>query len=291
MTEKLNAPAPAKVNLVLEVCGRREDGYHDIATLIQTLELADTVTLRFGTTPGVTVSGPYAEGTPADETNLAWRAAVELAKLTGKDVGRLAIHLEKRVPPAGGLGGGSSDAATVLRLLQRAWPKTEQWMLAKVAQETGSDVVAIADGGTVLAFGRGELSFPSDHELPEHGVVLFVPPVTVNLKTARMFAALGKLPFDEGSLAEALDRRMPCQIRGADVFNAFERVAFDVFPGLAGLWEDLETRIGEPIHLAGAGPTLFWIGPPGEARGVAARARGLPCKVIETRTSPSLWRP
>jgi 4-diphosphocytidyl-2-C-methyl-D-erythritol kinase len=178
----------------------------------------------------------------------------------------------------------------VIRLLQRAWPKAEQWMLAVAAASTGSDVTAIADGGTVFAFGRGEMVLPCASELPEHGVVLFVPPESLEKKTARMFAALDGLPADDGSIVEALQDRLPCQLRGADIYNAFERVAFDMFPGLAELWDDLETRIGEPIHLAGAGPTMFWIGPTGEARGVAARAQGLPCTVIETRTSPSLWR-
>ena len=290
MPEKLSAPAPAKINLVLEVCGRRDDGYHDIATLIQTLELADTVTLTFGAAAGISVSGPYAAGTPGDASNLAWQAAARVAKLAGKSVDDLHIDIVKRIPTAAGLGGGSSDAATVIRLLQIYWPGVEDAVLGRACVETGSDVLAIADGGTVFASGRGELTLPSNHELPEHGVVLFVPGLTLDLKTARMFSALGKLPFDDGSIAETLDRRMPCQLRGADIYNSFERVAFDMFPGLASLWEDLETRIGEPIRLAGAGPTLFWIGPPGEARSVATKARGLPCRVIETRTSPSLWR-
>jgi 4-diphosphocytidyl-2C-methyl-D-erythritol kinase len=106
-----------------------------------------------------------------------------------------------------------------------------------------------------------------------------------------MFAALAAFPFDDDAVSTALRARLRCQLRGADIYNAFERVAFEMFPGLAALWEELETRIGEPIRLAGAGPTLFWIGPPDEAAAVAERAGGLPCTVIETRTSPSLWRP
>src|SRR5688572_15340241 len=122
MPAELTAPAPAKVNLVLEVLGKRDDGFHEIDTVLQTLELADVVTLSVGGPPGIVVSGPYADGTPADESNLAWRAAEALARRTGRPLaGRLRMSLEKRIPPAGGLGGGASDAATVLRLLQRTW--------------------------------------------------------------------------------------------------------------------------------------------------------------------------
>jgi 4-diphosphocytidyl-2-C-methyl-D-erythritol kinase len=153
----------------------------------------------------------------------------------------------------------------------------------------GSDEPFFLLGGTARATGRGE-RVRSVGDLPEHGVVLFVPPMMLGRKTARMFAALDALPFDDGSITEPLAERLPCHLRGHDIFNAFERVAFDMFPGLAALREDLEMRIGEPIHLAGAGPTLFWIGPAGETDAVAARAEGLGCTVIPTRTSPSLWR-
>ena len=118
------APAPAKINLILEILGKRPDGYHEMRTVLQTLQLSDTVTItgRASNATWVTASGPFASGTPLDGTNLAWRAAEELARRMGHSLDGIAIHLEKRIPPAGGLGGGASDAATVLRLLQRIWP-------------------------------------------------------------------------------------------------------------------------------------------------------------------------
>lgn len=300
MPERLTAAAPAKINLVLEVLGKREDGYHDIATIMQTLELADRVTLTFGAEPGVTVTGPYAQGTPADESNLAWRAAMRLAEQGGRSLGDVQIVIEKQTPAAAGLGGGASDAATTLRLLVAPEPpaplpagegggRRGEESLVAVANAVGSDVVFFLTGGTALATGRGEIvdALP---DLREHGVVLFVPRRTLERKTARMFAALDEMPFDDGSVSAALRMRLPCELRTVDVYNAFERVAFDMFPGLAKLWEELETRIEEPIRLAGAGPTLFWIGPPEEAGGVTARAEGLDCTVISTRTGRSPWR-
>ena len=107
MPRRLRGWAPAKINLVLEVLGRRPDGYHEIDTILHTLDLAGTVDLELESArPGVTVAGPFAEGVPADQTNLAWLVAAELARRTGNEVEALSITLDKQVPAAGGLGGG-----------------------------------------------------------------------------------------------------------------------------------------------------------------------------------------
>ena len=282
-TDLLAGLAPAKVNLVLEVTGRRSDGYHEVDTILQTLELADRVVISSGGQRGVEVGGPFADGTPADETNLAWRAAVALGRRCGHSVETLRISLEKHIPPAGGLGGGASDAATTLRLLQRLWPEATDAMVYDAAVEVGSDEAFFLVGGTARARGRGErveaLQPPG-----RHGVVLFIPSQTLERKTARMFAVLDSRPFDRGQVAERFAVAAPATIRGDDVFNAFEQVAFEEFPGLGDLRRAIETRIGVPVRLAGAGPTLFWIGPEEDAAGVAGKAVGLDCTVIVTAT-------
>jgi 4-diphosphocytidyl-2-C-methyl-D-erythritol kinase len=287
--ERLSGRAPAKVNLVLEVTGRRADGYHEIDTVLQTLELADLVTVESGAAP-IIVRGPFAAGTPADPSNLAWRAAEALARLTGQSVEGLSITLEKRIPPAGGLGGGASDAATVLRLLQRRWPEATDELLLRAAAAVGSDEPFFVFGGTARATGRGEIVTPLPPLAPA-GVVLFIRHETIERKTARMFEALDRMPFDSGSVAAAFAGRGAGPVTAADVYNSFEKVAFDLFAGLATLWEELERRTGEPIWLAGAGPTLFWVGPPDAAADIAARARGADCTIVETATAGSLWRP
>lgn len=287
--EGLTGSAPAKVNLVLEVSGTRSDGYHEIDTVLQTLELADTVTLNRGVASEIRVTGPYAEGTPADQTNLAWRAAAALAKRCGRPTDGLGISLQKEIPAAGGLGGGSSDAATTLRLLQHWWPEATEGQVRESAAEVGSDEAFFLVGGTARARGRGEqvtLLPPLDR----HAVVLFVPSATIERKTARMFAALDQHPFDDGAVVEKFVREFSRSIRSADVYNAFERVAFDVFEGLGSLWETLEQRAGVPIRLAGAGPTLFWIGPERDRDHVAGAAFGTACAAIPTFTAESLWR-
>ncbi|MCA9823745.1 MAG: 4-(cytidine 5'-diphospho)-2-C-methyl-D-erythritol kinase, partial [Dehalococcoidia bacterium] len=117
MGEVLTAVAPAKVNLVLEVLGRRDDGYHEIDTVLQTLQVADRVSIANAgpDDPRVEVTGPWRSGVPADASNLAWKAVMLLAERLKRDASNLRILLEKHIPAAGGLGGGSSDAVTILR--------------------------------------------------------------------------------------------------------------------------------------------------------------------------------
>ncbi len=282
--EVLEAPAPAKVNLVLEVTGQRLDGYHEIDTVLQTLELADTVQVLLGGAPGMRITGPCAAGTPDDESNLAWRAAIELAARCGKSLNGLGIHIDKWIPAAGGLGGGASDAATVLRLLAQRWGAAEETVL-ECANAIGSDEAFFLVGGTARATGRGE-RVERLHQLTSQPVVLFVPETTIERKTARMFGAIDRMPFDDGSVSRAFTHRFRGRVRSEDVFNAFERVAFDLFDGLAATWEKLEERIGEPVHLAGAGPTLFWIGTSTDmATRALNAASGLQCTPILTRTA------
>jgi len=278
--------APAKVNLVIEVLGKRPDGYHEIDTILQTIALSDRVRVTFGR-EGIAVTGPFAEGTPTDDRNLALRAGKLLAERLGRRE-PFAIELDKQIPAAGGLGGGASDAATVLRLLQRRWPEATDDLLFEVAAEVGSDEAFFLVGGTARARGRGERveRLPS---LPRHGVVLFVPPETIEQKTARMFSALGQLPFDDGAVASSFAREVPSRFRAEDVYNAFERVAYDMFPGLTSLSEDLERRIQRPVRLAGAGPTLYWIGAIEAAGEVASAASGAACTIIASETIDSLW--
>ena len=274
--------AHAKVNLVLEVLGVRPDGYHEIDTILQELELADVVTVEPSASWSITKSGPRTAGVPLDETNLALKAAKLLAERVPGSF-PVAIHLEKHVPAAGGLGGGASDAATVLKLLANLWPGVTQQDLQAVAEAVGSDEAFFLVGGLARAQGRGErvTSLPA---LPAHDVVLFVPRLTIERKTARMFAALDRHAFDDGAVAAQFAASPPEFLSSAMTFNAFERVAFDLFPWLAKLWADLEERTRFPVRLCGAGPCLFWIGRQGEGQDIAERAAGADCEVILTRT-------
>ncbi|MGE0598051.1 MAG: 4-(cytidine 5'-diphospho)-2-C-methyl-D-erythritol kinase [Dehalococcoidia bacterium] len=275
------ALAHAKVNLTLEVLGTRPDGYHEIDTVLQEIALADLVTVEPSSGWSVSVTGPQAEGTPCDESNLALRAAMRLAERVGGSPVR--VHLEKHIPAAGGLGGGAADAATVLRLLAEVWPGVNAADLSAVAKAIGSDEAFFLVGGTARARGRGE-SVTSLPPIPTHGVVVFVPGRSIEKKTPRMFAALDRHRFDSGSVSAAFAARPPRQITGQDTYNAFERVAFELFPWLASLWSDLERRTGAVIRLAGAGPCMFWIGPTDATTRIARAALGAECQIIESQT-------
>ncbi len=290
MSGELAGPAPAKINLTLEIGGKRADGYHELASVLQTLALADEVALRPAEARAIAVEGPFAAGVPRDAGNLVWRAIDALADAVGREPEPFRVRLVKRIPAAGGLGGGASDAATALRLLARRWPEADEAALARAAAAVGSDEPFFLAGGTALAEGRGERVTPLP-DLPAHGVVLFVPRETLPRKTAALFAALDRDGRRDGfGRAAAFARRPPARLTPDALFNGFERVAFECFPGLAALRGEIEARTGERVRLAGAGPTLFWIGPPHETERVRAAAAGLECAVIATATAGSPWR-
>jgi 4-diphosphocytidyl-2-C-methyl-D-erythritol kinase len=149
--------APAKMNLGLKVLGRRPDGYHEILSLMQTVDLADRVTLEPTEASGKTVVACDAEGVPEGPENLAYMAVEAVRAETGIDTG-VRVVLEKRIPAGGGLGGGSSDAAAVLRGLPHVWPvELGRERMHDVAASLGSDVPFLLRGGTAIARGRGEV--------------------------------------------------------------------------------------------------------------------------------------
>jgi 4-diphosphocytidyl-2-C-methyl-D-erythritol kinase len=176
-------PAPAKLNLFLHVTGRRPDGYHTLETLFQFLDVADR--LRFEVTAGgdITRARPLA-GVPEDR-DLTVRAARALRSRTGADRGAV-IHLEKSLPQGGGLGGGSSDAATTLLALNHLWGcELSIDELAALGLTLGADVPVFVRGHAALAEGVGEVLKPADP--PETTYVVLIPPVQVS--TVAAFAA------------------------------------------------------------------------------------------------------
>ncbi len=244
----------AKINLSLEVLGHRSDGYHDIVSILQTVDLFDTLTFEPADTLSLTCSMPAL----AHEDNLVLRAARLLQKTTGQAAGA-AIHLEKGIPTASGLGGGSSDAATTLVALSQLWGlyMTEANLL-NLAECLGSDVPFFLEGGTVLVEGRGETLTPLA-PLTEHWVVLVRAPLEVERKTALMYDNLTRQEYTSGSVTRMMARSI-CDGRPLDpglIFNAFEWIAYRLF------WQVDETRQrvvdagADHVRLCGAGPSLF----------------------------------
>lgn len=148
--------APSKVNLHLGVGDVRPDGYHELTTVFQALSLRDTVTLTAADELSVSVCGEDAASVPTDSRNLVWRAAQAVADLTGRDPA-VSIAIDKGIPVAGGMAGGSSDAAATLVGLDRLWELgLTRDELHRLAADLGSDVPFCLYGGTALGTGRGE---------------------------------------------------------------------------------------------------------------------------------------
>ena len=178
-----NAPAPAKLNLFLHVTGRRADGYHELETAFQLIDLQDLVHLRRRDDGQITRLNPLPDVPP--EQDLTVRAA-RLLQHHGATTFGVDIGLDKHIPMGGGLGGGSSDAATVLMALNRLWGlERPQAELAQLGLALGADVPFFIFGRTALARGVGDLLEPI--ELPERSFVVIAPPVAV--PTAHVFGA------------------------------------------------------------------------------------------------------
>ena len=158
--------ARAKINLTLDILGKRADGFHEVSMIMQTLELADIVELEKADAVTLKISGN--DSLPTDEKNLAFRAALEVKNFCNKNFG-VSINLTKKIPSAAGLAGGSSDAAAVIRGLNILYD-----LNLSIAAKIGSDVPYCVIGGTCLATGRGEILTRLD-DLPTFQVVLIKP--------------------------------------------------------------------------------------------------------------------
>ncbi len=246
-------PAFAKINLTLEVLGLQDDGYHEVKTVLQTVDLTDQIDIQPGPNLKVDCDAPGLNG----EANLVWRAAVELAEWCGISP-NARIMVRKRIPVGMGLGGGSSDAAAALVGLNKLWnlfldPKE----LAQIAAKLGSDVPFFLRGGTALAEGRGEEVSPLP-SLPPLGVLLICPRETLPNKTATLFSRLTTGHYSDGGITrQMVATLMSGQFVVDMVHNVFEEVAFNVFRGLSPIYRRLEGLTTSLPRLSGAGPALF----------------------------------
>ncbi len=272
---RLVLQASAKVNLALEVLGKRSDGYHEVVTLLQAVDLFDRLVLEEH--DGVTVT-TNDSGLPTDERNLVVRS-VRLLQEASRTSRGVRITLHKRIPVAAGLGGGSSDAAATLwglnRLWRLRWPVAP---LAELARELGMDVPFFLRGGRALATGRGEILTPLP-SAPRLALVLVNP--NFPLSTQEVYARVPPNLAGDGSraraLVEALARRSMVRV-AASLYNGLEGVVVPAYPVIA--------RIKSALHGAGAlGAVMSGSGPT-----VVAVARSLEhAKQIRARLTRGAW--
>ncbi len=247
--------APAKINLIIEVLGRRSDGFHEIRSVLQTISLYDTLSFELAEGLYLSCSDPSLES----PDNLAFRAASLLQEVTGGRKGAR-IEITKVIPVTAGLGGGSSDAATTLKGLNRLWETGLSLPeLLPLASRLSSDAAFFIYGGTALVEGRGERISPLP-PWPRTWFVLLMPPLPKPpRKTEGLYARLHSAHFTPGKLADRAIERLSRNegVEPSLLFNVFERVGFDCFTGLEEYWgRFLEAGAGS-VHLAGSGPALF----------------------------------
>lgn len=247
--------APAKINLTLEVLAKRRDGFHEIRSVIQTIDLCDSLYFQLG--QGIAFNSD--EPGWIAESSLVSKAASVLRQATGCTKGAT-IDVKKRIPLVSGLGGDSSDAAAVLRGLNQLWElglSLEE--LLGLAKQLGSDVAYFLYGGTALVEGRGELVTPLPL-FPHMWVVLAIPPTpSVAEKTKQLYASLKANHYTDGQITQRMVMELSegCDFSPSLLFNTFENVAFDYFKGL-DIVKSHMVKMGAPVvHLAGSGPALF----------------------------------
>lgn len=250
----LKVRAPAKINLTLEVLGKRPDGFHNIRSVIQAIDLCDSLGFNLSDDIEVKSANPDFVATKS----LISSAAALLRQAKGCSEG-VTIEVEKRIPFASGLGGDSSDAAAVLLGLNQLWPtELKPAQLLGLATRLGSDVAFFLQGGTALVEGRGEKVAPLP-SLPQSWVVLLIPPLSIREgKTRKLYSRLKPNHYSDGQITDSMVLGLTRgEVEPSMLFNTFENVAYKFFPKLKVYKEHFLKLGAESVHLAGSGPTLF----------------------------------
>lgn len=247
--------SPAKINLFLKILGKRSDGYHEISSLFQTVDLGDTLQVELADHDELTCSDP---SIPTDATNLILKASSLFRQKTGLQMG-LKIHLDKYIPIQAGLGGGSSNAASTLwafnELTNR---KVSLFQLQKWGEEIGSDIPFFFSSGSAYCTGRGEVIYPIC-PLPPPPSAWVVKPKAIYLATPEMYKRLQAKPFQEEKIGYRSDLNQ--LLSGfIDYTNDFEEPAFVAKPELMNLKHSLMQGGFQTVLMTGSGSAFFCLG-------------------------------
>jgi 4-diphosphocytidyl-2-C-methyl-D-erythritol kinase len=286
---------PAKINLHLAVGDLREDGYHDLTTVFQALSLTDEVVVAATEEPGVEVTGEGADSMPPGEDNLAWRAVRALAEHVGRDLREnlVKVQIRKAIPVAGGMAGGSADAAAALVGLAALWKlEIGRDELATVAAGLGSDVPFALHGGTALGTGRGERLVPVLSRHTFHWVIALDHN---GLRTPEVFGELDRLradgrPARTGAVEpvlEALASGDPRQL-ALLLGNDLQAAAVSLRPGLRRTLRAGVNSGALAGLVSGSGPTCVFLCSDGDsAVRVAAELAGAGvCRTVRVAQGP-----
>lgn len=247
--------APAKINLSLDILGVRDDGYHDVEMIMTTIDLYDRIELNSLIENKIKVS-LWSRYVPNDERNLAYKAAAALKRKYAISKG-IHIKIEKNIPVSAGLGGGSSDAAAVLRGLNRLWSLNLSLdELAEIGATIGSDVPFCVHGKTAIAKGRGEIieKLPSP---PSCWVVLAKPDIGVSTKTIFKRYVHEKRPGPvKNEIIQALHENDFLKL-SQTIENVLEPVTFKLHPEVKKMKEKMSKYGAAGVLMSGSGPTIY----------------------------------
>ena len=248
--------APAKVNLSLRILGRRPDGYHDLDTVMQKVDICDEITLKITDEPGIVLHCPDSD-LPEDRSNIVWRAAEAFLAVCKCEKEGVDITLQKNIPIAAGLGGGSSDAGTVLtglnRLLEAGFSTAE---LIALARPLGADVpFFVTDHGAVRAEGIGDRMI-AVQSLQNCTLVLVNPGFSVSTRWVYEKYAL-TMASKESKLCDSQKKMDPLLPYAGK--NDLEQVTISSYPEIELLKQDLLSLGATSVLMSGSGPTVFGI--------------------------------
>ena len=296
-TGSVTVRVPGKVNLYLEVGDRRDDGYHELTTVFHAVSLLDEVTVRNADVLSLELSGEGVDTLPTDERNLAWRAAELMADHVGR-APDVAISIEKSIPVAGGMAGGSADAAAVLVAMNALWelgvPRRD---LHALAAELGSDVPFALHGGTALGTGRGEELATVLARTTFHWVLAFADG---GLSTPAVFGEIDRLRETAGPQRQAPPRLedpepLLAALASGDptllaplLGNDLQPAALSLDPGLRRTLR-AGTEAGALAGIvSGSGPTCaFLCASEGDAVDVGSRLSGAGvCRTVRVASGP-----
>ncbi len=261
-----NRSSPAKVNLFLHITGRRADGFHELFSLMTKISLADDMAFAFqGRDIQVTCDHP---GVPEGGTNLAYKAAALFFSSCGKlakpiPMAGVLIHIRKRIPVGGGLGGGSSNAATVLKVLNERYGRPfSAEALLKMGLDLGADVPFFLFGGPALATGVGEKLIRTPDLDPAYLVMCNpgIPVPTVRVFKEHDFCLTTPEKYTIKSVSDALLQGEGIDIRQY-LHNDLEGSTFRLYPEIRSTKEEMERLLQRPVTMSGSGSTLFVLFP------------------------------
>ncbi len=251
----------AKLNLTLDVLGKREDGYHDLKSVMQTISVRDDVEIDIGTGKPWTLECSE-EGIPCDERNLAWKAAKVFFDVTKKDPDGIAIRITKRIPSGAGMGGGSADAAAVLRALNRHYGNPFSiFALAELGAQVGSDVPFCVVCGTAMVEGRGE-RLRKLPDMPDCVFVICKPEFSVS--TPELYKKIDEVAIPKRPDNKAMESALLAGDLGKvceNVFNVFDPVVTQEHLELNYIKSIFNSYGAAAFQMTGSGSAVFAIVP------------------------------